>query len=600
MGRASSQARRVPRGAAGDGASSPQEVRETELSLCQWGGVSRDNGAQLQGGRQDQAPDAASGRGRAGAGGDRTLQEGEGWVGGRRQRGVSEADRQAGRVEKDELKASSPSVGFEASAAQFDKVRGFLAGEGAAALEHFELEEYLRTEGFELLRLLLQDHFDVRELREVHLEEVRGAGGVAHRAVEAHHQRRLATIVGTITTGRLAYRHRGEENLYLADAMVNLPPERHSHGLRELAAIESSRGSFAEAKEAITRATGVVIGQRQVEQLAQSASRHVEAFYHSQPRPAAEDGEVVVISADGKGVVMRPDALRAGTAAAAAKTKPKLKSRLSKGEKANRKRMAEVAAVYTVKPVPRTPVEVMASAGDDGPKEAPEAKDKWLTASVADDAAAVIAKAFAEADRRDPDHTHPWIALVDGNNHQIDRIKAEAKHRKINLTIVVDLVHVLGYLWNAAWCFYPEGDPAAEEWVANKATEILQGKAGLMAAAIKRKATNLGLDPQDRKGADTCAAYLKAKARYLDYPKALAAGFPIATGVIEGACRYLVKDRLDVTGARWGLKGAEAILKLRAVRKNGDWRRYWSFHLAQERQQTHQSRYLNNVLPAAA
>jgi hypothetical protein len=249
--------------------------------------------------------------------------------------------------------------------------------------------------------------------------------------------------------------------------------------------------------------------------------------------------------------------------------------------------------------VPRSPAEVMAS-HDDGPKEAPEAKGKWLTGSVVDDAATVIAKAFAEADRRDPGHTHPWVALVDGNNHQIDRMKAESKRRQVELTIVVDLVHVLQYLWDAAWCFYAEGDPAAEEWVADKAIEILYGRAGLVAAAIKRKATNLGLDPKGRKSADTCAAYLKAKAPYLNYPKALAAGFPIATGVIEGSCRYLVKDRLEVTGARWGLKGAEAILKLRAVRKNGDWRRYWSFHLAQERTRLHDSRYLNNVIPAAA
>jgi hypothetical protein len=250
-------------------------------------------------------------------------------------------------------------------------------------------------------------------LREVRLEEVTSAGGVAYRAVEHHHERPLATVVGTITTGRVAYRHRGGENLYLADAVLNLPSERHSHGLRELAAIESSRGSFAEAKEAIARVTGVVIGQRQVEQLAEAASRHVDAFYDAEPRPVAEEGEVVVISADAKGVVMRPGDLRPATAAAAAKSKQKLKSRLSKGEKANRKRMAEVAAVYTVKPVPRSPAEVMASR-DDGPKEAPEAKDKWLTASVVDDAAAVIAKTFAEADRRDPGHAHPWVALVDG------------------------------------------------------------------------------------------------------------------------------------------------------------------------------------------
>jgi hypothetical protein len=433
----------------------------------------------------------------------------------------------------------------------------------------------------------------------VRLEKVAIAGGVAYRSVERGHERSLATIVGTITTGRLAYRHRGEENLYPADAAANLPDERHSHGLRELAAIESSRGSFAEAKEAIARATGVGVGQRQIEQLAQGAARHVEAFYQTQARPVAEQDEVVVISADAKGVVMRPDDLRPATAAAAAKAERKLKSRLSKGEKANRKRMAEVAAVYTVKPVPRSPAEVMTSHSE-GPKEAPVAKDKWLTASVAQDAASVIAAAFAEADRRDPGRAHPWVALVDGNNHQIDRIKAEAKRRRIDISIVVDLVHVLGYLWDAAWCFFTEGDAAAEQWVAKKAIDILEGKAGLVAAAIKRKATNLGLDVKDRKGADTCAAYLKAKARYLDYPKALAAGVPIATGVIEGSCRYLVKDRLELTGARWGLQGAEAILKLRAVRKNGDWRRYWRFHLAQERKRVHESRYLNNVIPTAA
>src|SRR5438094_250208 len=427
MDHASSQARRVPRGSAGDGASSPPQVRETELSLCQRRGVSRDDRAQLQRRGQDQAPDAGSCQCGPGSCRDRALPDCEGSPGSGRQRGAGAADCPA-QVAQDKLNATatpvsgpSPDDAFEASAAQFLKIRDFLFGERSAGLEHFELEQYLKSVGPELLRQLLQDHFDLRELREVRLEEVVDGEGVSHRAVERGHQRPLATIFGTITTGRLAYRRRGAENLYLADAWLNLPAERYSHGLRELAAIESSRGSFAQAKEAIARATGVVVGQRQVEQLAQAASAHVDDFYESQPRPLAEKGEVVVISADAKGVVMRPGDLRPATAAAAAKTDHKLNSRLSKGEKANRKRMAEVATVYTVEPVPRPTAEVMASR-DDGPKQAPEAKDKWLTASVADDAASVIAKAFAEADRRDPGHAHPWVALVDGNNHQIDRI----------------------------------------------------------------------------------------------------------------------------------------------------------------------------------
>ena len=117
--------------------------------------------------------------------------------------------------------------------------------------------------------------------------------------------------------GRLAYRHRGAANLYPADAVLNLPEELHSHGLRELAAIESVRGSFKQAKEAIERATSVVVGQRQVESLARAAAVDFGAFYEQEPRPKAEEGEVVVISADAKGVVMRPEDLRPATAKAA-------------------------------------------------------------------------------------------------------------------------------------------------------------------------------------------------------------------------------------------------------------------------------------------
>jgi hypothetical protein len=231
---------------------------------------------------------------------------------------------------------------------------------------------------------------------------------------------------------------------------------------------------------------------------------------------------------------------------------------------------------------------------------APKATGKWLIASVVEDAATVVGDIFDEAERRDPQHQRTWIALVDGNNHQIDRIKYEAKERKIKVTIVVDLVHVLEYLWGSAWCFYQEGDPAAESWVAEKALAVLEGKAGIVAAAIRRKATRLGLDTDKRVNADRGADYLHNKRPYLDYPTALTNGWPIATGVIEGACRHLVKDRMDITGARWGLQGAEAILKLRALRSNGDFAAYWSYHLAQERHRNHESRYANGVIPRAA
>jgi hypothetical protein len=186
---------------------------------------------------------------------------------------------------------------------------------------------------------------------------------------------------------------------------------------------------------------------------------------------------------------------------------------------------------------------------------------------------------------------------VDGNNHQIQRIQTEANARQAPVWIIVDFVHVLEYLWKAAWCFHAEGDPAAELWVRRHAQQILAGKATRVAGAIKRQATNAGLDPPERAGADTCAAYLTNKRAYLNYPTALANGWPIATGVIEGACRHLVKDRMNLTGARWSLHGAEAILKLRAIRSNGDFDQYWQYHLTQQRRRIHQSRYANNTIP---
>jgi hypothetical protein len=492
-----------------------------------------------------------------------------------------------------------PADPFEGSRACFEELLGWLEGTEAAGLSHAELEEQLERRGRELLRQMLQGQLDLRALREQRADEVSDAEGVRHGSVEAGHRRVLSTIFGTVEVTRLAYRHRGHANLYPADGQLNLPAERHSHGLRRLAAIEASRGSFEQATEAIGRASGQAIGKRQVEALTARAAADVEDFYATRRQDPAHDGDVLVLSADGKGIVMRPDSLRPATAKAAVTTK--LATRLSKGEKRNRKRLAEVGAVYDITPAPRTAADVLAS-DENGqtPAPAPRASNKWVTASVVDDAAEVLTGVFDEADRRDPSHQRTWVALVDGNNHQIDRIKAESAARGVEVAVVIDFIHVLEYLWAAAWCFYAEADPAAEDWVHHRALAILEGGAKAVAAGLRRRASTERLPAAKRKKADEAARYLVNKADHLDYPRALAAGWPIATGVIEGACRHLVKDRMDITGARWTAQGAEAVLKLRAMRANHDFEPYWRYHLDQERQRVHQSRYLNTVIPAAA
>ena len=512
------------------------------------------------------------------------------------------ADAVATNLERDEARARQDRRGedrFGRSRERFELILDWLASEESGGLEHSDLESRLQSDGRALLRVLFQDHLDLRAAGELRVDRVEDSAGVARGAVESGHHRPLGTVFGEVTVTRLAYRRREEENLYVADGVLNLPAEHASHGVRRLAAVESSRGSFDDALDQVRERTGLRIGKRQIEGLADRAALDFEEFYASREREPTAAEDALVLTADGKGIVMRPDALRPATAQAAARASPKLKTRLSRGEKRNRKRIAEVGAVYEIVPAVRTAAEVLSSS-EEKTAPAPRAKAKWLTASVVQDAAAVVADIFQEAERRDPEHRRTWVALVDGNNHQLDRIQAEAKSRKVKIHVVVDFVHVLEYLWSAAWCFHKEADPAAEQWVHEKALAVLEGNAGIVAAAIRRKATRLQLDGDKRSSADRAANYLLNKRRYLDYPTALSSGWPIATGIIEGACRHLIKDRMDITGARWGLGGAEAILKLRAIRSNGDFDEYWTYHLTKERQRNHESHYANGIIPTAA
>lgn len=495
----------------------------------------------------------------------------------------------------------------------FGELEGWLASEEAAGLRHADLEEQLDVRGRELLRRLFQDRLDLTAAREERRHDVTGQDGVARTRAERGRARPLLTRFGQVSVSRIAYRVPGRPNVHPADAALNLPEEKHSHGLRKLAAIESARGSHEAACGAIARATGVRIGKRQVEELARRCAAHVEAFYLFHVISPAPDSWPLVLTFDGKGVVMLPDALRPATAKAAAAAENKLTTRLSPGEKNGRKRMAELACVYDAAPVPRTPEDIISSpARKRGMKKAqarkpkqkgkprePRARGKWLTASVTDSIPAVIAAAFDEAERRDPRHARDWVVLIDGNNTQIEAVTAEAARRGVTVTILIDFIHVLEYCWKAAWSFFDKGEPAAEEWVADQARKILHGSARQVAAGIRRRATTCGYSGPERAGADECARYLDNKQDYLGYATALEKGWPIATGIIEGACRYIVKDRMDITGARWSLEGAEAILKLRAVIATGDFEDYWRFHLRREHERIHHARYRDGFVLAA-
>ena len=342
----------------------------------------------------------------------------------------------------------------------------------------------------------------------------------------------------------------------------------------------------------------------QTEKLVAAVAGDFEEFYKGNQGAAPEGSkDPLILSFDGKGIVMRHDSLREQTKKAAEREDHKLKTRLSKGEKANRKRMATVATVYDVERHMRTAEEVMRSdkEQDDTKPKPPRARNKRVWASVEREAEAVISEAIEEALRRDPRKKRPWVILVDGHEQQLRNIRGCLRKYGVAEDVpILDFIHVLEYLWDAVYCFHPEGSEEAEEWVCERALKILNGSVSNVAAGIRRSATLQKLSKSARKPADTCADYLLKYAPMMQYHKYLEQGFPIATGVIEGACRHLIKDRLDITGARWSLTGAEAVLKLRSVRSSGDFDAYWRFHKEREHQRNHASRFTQLPLEAAA
>jgi hypothetical protein len=479
-------------------------------------------------------------------------------------------------------------AGFARSQEAFAATAGWLAGAEAAGLGLAALEDELAVRGREIQRRLLQDHLFARAAAESRLAAVTGPDGITRTWAERGHAVSLSSVFGPVQASRIAYRARRAPNVHPADELLGLPAGKHSQGLCKLVAVLAPRGSLAAGCAEIRARTGCKLGTRQCQQLARAAAADFDDFYVSRRPPPGAAGDVLVISCDGKGVAVRPDQQRPRAARAARRSAPKQDGRLSRGEVATRRRMAEVAAVFDITPVPRTAEDILGPA----PRPpGPVAAGKWLTASITRDAAAVVAAAFAEAGRRDPHHQRTWIALADGNKDQIRWIKAQAAARDIEIIIVVDFFHVTEYLWDAAWAFFPEASPDAAPWVRARAAEVLDGRAAGVAAALRAAITTAGLSKAKRKAAARTAGYLEAKATWLDYPTALAKGWPIATGVIEGACRHLVKDRMDITGARWGIQTAEAILKLRALHANGDFDDYWAWHLDREHERNYPHSY---------
>ncbi len=478
---------------------------------------------------------------------------------------------------------------FRPARAKFETMIHQLHDDPTAHMEHDQVDAFIKEHGTEVCRLLLQAHLDVRAKGEQRLESVEGADGTRRTHCRENCERDLMTEFGQVVVKRKGYGAKGVESLFPLDAELNLPENSYSAELCRLAAREVVDSSFDEGVESIQGTTGGRIPKRRIIEQTANMAQDFDAFYNL-PGVEEKTSDLLVITVDGKGIVMRREDLRPATRKAVEKRKDSHGTRLAPGEKPNRKRMATVVAVYTVSPQERTPEQIM------GPKENKptpvKAQNKRVWASIEHNSRTVIEAAFEEALRRDPTQSRHRVIVVDGGEQQLLDIMDVMQSYRATMTFVLDFIHVLEYLWKAAHCIHSVGSDQAEEWVKEKALQVLRGDAGSSVVAnLRYGATCDQLNRNKRKPVDKCADYLDKYGPMLAYDSFLSDGLPIASGVIEGACRHLIKDRLDRTGARRRMKSAEAIIRIRSLRSSGDLDAYWKFHRKQELQRNHSCRY---------
>lgn len=458
-------------------------------------------------------------------------------------------------------------------------------------------EEFVRVEGLELCRRLVQARLDVLFARErAQLALQPAAKGTRVRVLPVN----VEVQFGEVIARRHGLKAPGKPSKFPMDEELNLSDDRYSHPLRRRVAEEAADGSFERAVQQIERTTAGHVPKRQAQQLTQRSAQDVEAFYAQRPaNDAMSEDALLVMSADSCAIRMVPEGLREATRKEAQKAAQQAQNTpTERGDptaparmKSHQTRRVVVTAVWEQEPHARTADDVIANLRRD-PTEpekrkkvrGPRPQNKRLTASVEQDLRPRIAEMFDEADRRDPERRREAILLVDGDEHQTDVVKEQATRRGRSFTLILDLLHVMHYLWLAAKVIRKATAKlgSVDDIVARWTILLLTTDPARVVATVRGTATRLQLRGAAREQVDAAADYLLKRTPYIHYASFIARGLPIATGVIEGACRHLIRDRLDITGARWNVAVAEAVASLRAVRSSGDWDDYWAFHQRQD------------------
>jgi hypothetical protein len=442
-----------------------------------------------------------------------------------------------------------------------------------------EMERLLFGELLEVGRTLLEAFVVAQGDGDIG-EEVDRHGQRLRRSKDRH-DRRYLSIFGELLIERFVYAVREGQKIEHAplDEQLGLPASDFSYVLEDWQQRLCVQESYGEAVASLKTLLGVAPSERAAEQMSQRVATDAEVFQlHQAPPPGKEEGEILVATADAKGVPMRrPLEERIH------RSHP----RRGKGEKANKKRMAYVGAVYSIDRFVRSAEDVVDEVcrhqrATDRPQ--PQHKQVWaeMTRAGEEEVATGRERAFVEmavaCHERDPDRRKTLVCLMDGEK-ALWEMAGEWLPRAIG---ILDLFHVLERLWLAAYCFHPERSSAAAEFVSHHLRMLLQGKVGYVIGGLRRLRDQHGLSGAKLQTLNAVITYYDNNRQHMRYDEYLSAGYPIGSGVAEGACRHLVKDRMERTGMRWTVTGAQAVLHLRAIHINGLWNNYINYHIEAE------------------
>jgi hypothetical protein len=392
------------------------------------------------------------------------------------------------------------------------------------------------------------------------------------------------SIFGKFKVARTCYRTPGEPGIFPLDAQVNLPERCYSYFLQEWMTVFEVEHPFQESAGFFAQLFDLEVAESVLMEVAQEAPQDDEAFYAQRPLcPEDNEGALLVVSFDGKGVPMLKEEAA------------KLKAKLGTGEKRQKKKEALVGVSYTVDPKPRAP-EALAELlvdpeaarrrrrRDHVTDKAPRAQQVRRVASLGRTKPQVMELIKADAERRDPQHRKPLVILLDGALG-LWRLAPPLFKPWKRVTCVLDIMHVVGYLWSAANELFGEQSKAGKHWVQQKLTEILRGRVGYVIGGLRQILTKQRLRQSVRETLAKVITFFHNHRRWMPYDAYLAAGVPVGTGVVESACGSVVKHRMEGEGKRWSLAGAEAILTLRSLKKSHDHdlRDYWRFRARQMR-----------------